>query len=116
MKLNRRPGTISAGDLKDRLTLLQPTYTADGQGGTTITHATYGIVWCKAKPANNLRSLQESQLVFNEAMMFTIRASQVNITADWQLEFNGRTYTIHTIDDVDNRYQYLLIVALSKDL
>jgi head-tail adaptor len=48
--------------------------------------------------------------------MFTIRTSQVNITADWQLEFNGRTYTIHTIDDIDNRYQYLLIVALSKDL
>jgi SPP1 family predicted phage head-tail adaptor len=116
MKLNRRSGIITAGDLKDRATLLSPTYTVDGQGGNTITYAQYGVVWCMAKPATNSRTLQEAQLVFNEAMKFTIRYSEVAITADWRIEFNGRTFIIHTLDDIENRYQYLEILAYSKNL
>ena len=116
MKLNRRSGQITTGDLKDRLTLKSPTYTPDGQGGNTITYSDYGVVWCMAKPATNTRSLQESQLIFDEAMKFTIRVSEVAITADWQLIFNGRTFTIHTIDDIEGRYQYYVIVAISKHL
>jgi SPP1 family predicted phage head-tail adaptor len=116
MKLNRRSGQITAGDLKDRLTLKSPTYTPDGQGGNTVTYSDYGVVWCMAKPATNTRALEQAQLIFNDAMRFTIRVSQVPITADWQIVFNDNTFIIHTIDDIEGRHQYLSILAYSKEL
>lgn len=114
MKLNRRPGSISAGDLKDRLILQQPTQTNNNRGGYTTTYADYATVWCKAMPANNSRALVEGQITYYDAFYFTIRRSEVPIQADWKATFNGREYTIHTVDDIENRYQYLLILAYSK--
>lgn len=116
MRISRRPGVISAGDLKDRCDLMQPTYTADGRGGETVSYALYASVWVQATPASNSRTLSEAQVTFYEAFKFTIRVSTVPIKADWQIVFNGRTYTIHTIDDIDNQYQYNLILAYSPKL
>ena len=116
MKLNRRAGTISAGDLKDRLTLLQPTYTPDGQGGNTVSYSPYGVVWCRAGSPNNTRQLQEAQLTFYDAAEFIIRFSQVPLTPDWQIEFQGKTYTIFSVYDIEHRYQYYRIIAYSKEL
>jgi len=115
MKLNRRSGSISAGDLKDRCSLLQPTYTSNGRGGQDTTFATYATVWCKATPSSNSRELVEAQITYYDAFHFTIRKSEVPIKSDWHIDFNGRTYTIHTVDDIENRYQYLKILAYSKN-
>lgn len=115
MKLTR-PNEINAGSLKDRLTLRQPTSVADGRGGSTVTFTDYATVWCKASPANNSRTLEEAQVTFYDSFRFTIRVSTVPINATWQIVFNGRTYTIHTVDDIENRYQYLSILAYSKQL
>lgn len=115
MKLTKK-NSINAGDLKDRLTLLIPSATNDGRGGKTVTYSDYATVWCKASPANNSRTLQEAQLVFNDSFRFTIRYSEVPVTANWKIRFNGKDYTIHTVDDIENRYQYLSILAYSKAL
>jgi len=116
MKLNTKNNAIVAGSLKDRLTLLIPTVVSDLRGGSTITYADYATVWCKASPANNSRSLEEAQVIFSDSFRFTIRYSEVPILANWKIRFNSREYTIHTIDDIENRYQYYSILAYSKKL
>lgn len=116
MRISRRPGVISAGDLKDRLELMAPTYTADGRGGQTVTFALNTTVWCQANPASNSRTLSEAQVTFFDAFKFRIRVSTVLVKADWQIVFNDRTYTIHTIQDIDNQYQYYDILAYSPKL
>ena len=115
MKFTKK-NSINAGDLKDRLTLLMPTVANDGRGGSSVTYSDYATVWCKASPANNSRSLQEAQVIFNDSFRFTIRYSEVPILANWKIRFNGREYTIHTIDDIENRYQYYSILAYTKHL
>ena len=115
MKLIRK-NTISAGSLKDRLTLLMPTVTPDGRGGSSTVYSTEYAVWCKATPANNTRALDEAQVIYYDAFRFTVRTSELNLNGTWKIRFNGREYTIHTIDDIENRYQYLSILAYSKKL
>jgi SPP1 family predicted phage head-tail adaptor len=116
MILNRKTTSITAGDLKDRLTLLMPSATSNGRGGSTTTYSDYSEVWCKAIPANSSRELAESQLTFYDAFVFTIRYSSVPITADWHITFKDRTYTIHTLDNIESRNQYWRILAYSKNL
>lgn len=116
MRLARRISTISAGDLKDRCELLQPVYGNDGRGGHPVTFTSAGSVWCQANPASNSRTLSEAQVVYYDAFRFCIRVSTLAIAGDWKITFNGRTYTIHYIQDIDNRYQYLSILAYSPKL
>lgn len=116
MRLARRISTISAGDLKDRCELMQPIYGNDGRGGHPVTFVSAGSVWCKASPASNNRQLSDAQIIFWDAFRFTIRVSTLNVSGDWQIVFNGRTYTLHYIQDIDNRYQYLSILAYSPKL
>ena len=111
--LLRKKNSIEAGDLKDLCTLFQPTYISDGRGGKSVAFSEVQEVWCKAVPLRNTRSLEEAQLIFNQALVFTIRYG-VDIKEDWQIEFNGKTYIIHMIDDIDTRYQYLSIIAYTK--
>ena len=115
MKLTRKH-SINAGDLKDRLTLLMPTVVTDGRGGSNTTYADYATVWCKATPHHNTKSLEEGQVIYYDAFRFNIRYSEVPLNGTWKIRFNGREYTIHTIDDIENRYQYLEIIAYSKKL
>lgn len=116
MRLSRRKDTISAGDLKDRCELMQPTYISDGQGGRTTVFSSVGSVWCQANPASNSRALSEAQVTYWDAFRFCIRVSSLQIKGDWQIVFNERTYTIHYIQDIENRYQYLSILAYSHKL
>jgi SPP1 family predicted phage head-tail adaptor len=115
MKLIRK-NSINAGDLKDRLTLLMPTVLPDGRGGSSTVYVSEFTVWCKATPHHNTRALDEAQVIYYDAFRFTIRTSELNLNGTWKIRFNGREYTIHTIDDIENRYQYLEIIAYSKKL
>ena len=116
MKLSKRYDQIVAGDLKDRCKLLQPTSTSNGRGGSAVSYSEYAEVWVKAMPANNSRTLSEAQVTFFDAFKFTIRTSEIPVNANWQITFNNRTYTIHSVHDINNAYQYLEILAYSKKL
>lgn len=117
MKLKRRSDTLGSGDMRARITMLQPTYTADGRGGQTVTFAAYSTVWAKAEPKTESRRLQEAQVTYNDAYDFTIRFSEMPLTADWMIRYKGRDYTIHPgIHDIEDRHQYWSILAYTKKL
>jgi SPP1 family predicted phage head-tail adaptor len=116
MRKNARSNMITAGLLKDTATLLQPIYTSDGRGGTTVAFVPFGVVWCSAIPSKDSRALEEASIAYNQSINFTIRVQNVSLTNDWQIQFNGKIYDIHSISDIDNRYQYWEIFAYTNDL
>lgn len=119
MRLYTTRPTITADDLKDQLTLQSPVYGDDGRGGKPIASWETVIedMWCQVKGANGNRSLQEAQLTFNEAKIFRVRyPDDFVITADMRVVFQGKNFTIHAQDDIDNKFRYVEILAYTKDL
>ncbi len=115
MKLYRRLNEINAAFLKDRAQLYAPVYTLDSFGQTTTTYVLQQEVWAGAKNATNDRVLQEAQVVFDDASYLYIRYG-TTITSDYQIYFRGKTYTIYSIQDIENRFQYYQILMYSKQL
>ncbi len=113
MKLGRK-NTIDAGDLREVVTLLQPSRVDDGRGGSTTTYTSVGEVWAKVRPVRHSRSLVDAQVQFREAFEFIIRVSTLAITPDWRLTYNGEQWTIHGIDDIDTRREYFSIIAYTQ--
>ena len=114
--IRQRTNTIDAGTLKDRCSILEPTFISNGRGGYDASYAVNTTVWCNASPARDTRQLEEAAINFDQPMTFIIRVQEVALTNDWKIIFNGRTYTIHSIVDIDNRYQYWSIFAYSNAL
>ena len=113
---NHRQNHINAGNLIDTLLLQQPTYASDGQGGTTTTWSDYGTVWCQADPGAGSRELEQAAVKFDQPIRFIIRVQDIPLAQDWRAIFNGKTYLIHSIHDIEQRYQYWQITAYSDIL
>ena len=114
--IRKRTNTIDAGLLKDRATLLQPIYASDNRGGTTVTFVPFGTLWCSAIPSRDSRQLEEAAIKYNQSINFTIRVQNISLTNDWKIQFNSKVYDIHSISDIDNRYQYWEIFSYTNDL
>lgn len=115
MRMGRK-NTIDAGDLREQVTLLQPIRVDDGRGGFTTTYTAYGNVWARVRPVRSSRTLADAQVQFGEAFEFVIRVSEVPITADWHINYFGRTFTIHGIDDIENRREYYNVLAYTQQI
>lgn len=116
MKLYKKNITISADDLKDVCTLYEPSRAAGERGRTITTYTSRGAVNCQFTPNRGSRALQEAQLTYNEVATIRIRYNYdyPGINADWQVEFNGKRYTVHSVEDMYNRHQYLELLAYTK--
>jgi len=116
MKKYHRQNNINAGNLKDRLTLQQPTYTSDGRGGRTTTWGNDYAVWCQANPNKGSRELEQAAVKFTQPIQFIIRVQEIPLAQDWRIVFNGKAYLIHSVHDIDQRYEYWQITAYSDAL
>jgi len=113
---NHRQNHINAGNLKDVLTLQQPIYTSDGQGGTTTTWGNDVTVWCEANPNSGARELEQAAVKFDQPIRFIIRVQNIPLAQDWRIIYNGKTYLIHSVHDIELRYQYWQITAYTDAL
>jgi SPP1 family predicted phage head-tail adaptor len=113
---NHRQNSITASNLKDRLTLQQPTYSPDGQGGFPTSWSDYGEVWCQANPNSGSRELEQAAVKFGQPIRFIIRVQNIPLAQDWRIVYNGKTYLIHSVHDIEQRYQYWQITAYTDAL
>lgn len=116
MKRNHRQNFINAGNLKDRLTLQQPIYSSNGRGGTETTWGNDISVWCEAMPNKGGRALEQAAVKFDQPIKFIIRVQDIPLAQDWRIIFNGKTYLIHSVTDIEQRYEYWEIQAYSDTL
>jgi SPP1 family predicted phage head-tail adaptor len=113
---NHRQNHINAGNLKDVLTLQQPIYTSDGQGGAITTWGNDVTVWCEANPNSGARELEQAAVKFDQPIRFIIRVQNIPLAQDWRILYNGKTYLIHSVHDIEQRYQYWQITAYTDAL
>lgn len=109
MRLGDKKGyDVNSSTMTRRVDLYAPTTVTDGEGGYTTTFTLQETVWGDFRPARSTRTLLESELTFYQDAKVYIRYG-TTITEDYQIFVEGKTYTIHSINDVDNQHRFLEI-------
>ncbi|EPK7688235.1 MULTISPECIES: phage head closure protein [Serratia] len=89
---------MRAGKLNNRIRLLRPIVVRDDRtGGSVKSYEFVAEVWADAEPISNrkIRTGEQRQVV--ETMLFTLRPRD-EITVDWQVVFQQRTFTVRAPD------------------
>jgi len=110
MKIGQKKNNnLNASTMTRRVGVYVPTKTSDGQGGYTTTYALQETVWGDFRPAKSTRTLLESELTFYQDAKVYLRYG-LTIADFYQLEIEGKMYTIQSINDVDNQHRFLEII------
>jgi SPP1 family predicted phage head-tail adaptor len=110
MKIGQKKNNnLSASTMTRRVGVYVPTKTSDGQGGYTTTYALQETIWGDFRPAKSTRTLLESELTFYQDAKVYLRYG-LTIADFYQLEIEGKMYTIQSINDVDNQHRFLEII------
>ena len=110
MKIGQKKGwDVSASTMTRRVGVYANTTVTDGEGGYTTTFALQETVWGDFRPAKSTRTLLESELSFYQDAKVYLRYG-LNIDNTYQLEIEGKMYTIQSINDVDNQHRFLEVI------
>ena len=102
----KKTDDVSAGTMTRRVDLLVPTRTSDGEGGYNTQFALQETIWGDFRPSKSYRKDLEGNLTFYQDAKVYVRYG-VNITEDYKVTIEGHTYTIQSINDVDNQHRFL---------
>ncbi|CAI1972499.1 phage head closure protein [Serratia marcescens] len=89
---------MEAGKLHNRIKLFRPVIIRDDKTGAPVKSFEFVVeVWADAEPISNrkIRTGEQGQVV--ETMLFTLRPRD-EITVDWQVVFQQRTFTVRAPD------------------
>jgi len=109
MKL-ARTNEITAETMRELFTVQTFSQTTDGEGGFTYAVTSTADYWGDISPLSQSRALLEMSISFKKAVRIYTRYT-TGITVDNKILFDGETYTIHSILDIDTKKQYLKIIA-----
>ncbi|CAB1224059.1 Bacteriophage head-tail adaptor [Serratia liquefaciens] len=90
--------SLRAGQLRFRIGIFRPVTIRDEQTGSPVKSFEFvAEVWADAEPISNrkIRTGEQGQVV--ETMLFTLRPRD-EITVDWQVVFQKRTFTVRATD------------------
>ena len=101
----KKTADVSAGTMNRRVGVYAYTQTPDGEGGYTAGFTLQETIWGDFRPSKSYRKDLEGNLTFYQDAKVYIRYG-VTITEDYKLTIEGHTYTIQSINDVDNQHRY----------
>ncbi len=108
------PLVVRPGELRHLVEIKSPVYAADAQG-MSVTPASYTVV-CSANAAiytaGGRETSMASQIVSQVSHVVKIRWPGMAIKANYQVLFNGRTFTVQYVEDVLERNRVLLLYCL----
>jgi SPP1 family predicted phage head-tail adaptor len=64
---------LTAGALRDRVTVQQPTNAADGQGGFTVTWSTLATIWAQVLAAGTRETMQQAAVGATQVYLVIVR-------------------------------------------
>lgn len=100
---------MRAGTLRSRITLMQP-QTVASDWGNTISYVSAGDVWASVLPTKAAEAVADQGVQLKTS--YTIRTRyRDDISSDWQIVYNGKTFDIAGIVNVGNRNKELEITA-----
>ena len=95
--------------MRDLIGIKSPIYTVNDQSGTDVAYEDPDTVYARVTPLRNTRDLDAAGLAYNNPLEIYCRF--VETTKDDLIEYAGKNYTIHSIEDVNNIRQYLKIIC-----
>jgi SPP1 family predicted phage head-tail adaptor len=107
-----------AGKLKHKISFYTINKTADGAGGNTATTSLYYTTMANVKPftSRSALTIEGNKLSVLDALEFRFRyRPDKTITANMQLQFNGKSMIIQLIENVDSSNREIKIIATNKN-
>lgn len=104
------------GKFRDLATLIPPTDSTDGRGGVTRSYDVYNGVdeYVYVELLRDSRTLQESNLVYNEAYNMYVRYN-ADYTASYRVLLKGKNFTVHIAENVDFTNRFMKLIIYTKE-
>lgn len=102
---------MAIGQMRESIEIKSKTITFDTSGFQTETYTTVLSARAYVEGRHGSSTWKNRAAFTNATDSFTIRKPGVTITTAMLIDFNGKTYTIESIEDVKGRGMYLEILA-----
>lgn len=103
--------TNLASRLTHRITIQEPVYTSDGEGGNTVSWSDAMSVWAEIRSRNSGdERVFSGKIESTITHMITMRY-KADIDAKMRISYNGRLFNIRRVIDVDAKGILLSIMA-----
>lgn len=102
---------INAGDYNKRISIYTETEYEDNAGFKVKTESIVLNTWAKVKTTRGFTLLKNNTDFEQAYTNFTIRYPQKEITRDMLIKYNGKTYTIEYLNNIDENNVELEIQA-----
>lgn len=110
MKLGKaKANYVDANTMTREVKVYSSTKVSDGQGGYTTTFTLQNTIWGDLRPDNQVRSIGESELQFDQRSVLYVRYGVV-INDTYEVEVEGDRYTIHSIKNVEDQNRFLELI------
>lgn len=102
---------LNAGEYNKRISIYTETEIEDNAGFKTKTQSIILNAWAKVKTTKGFTLLKNNTDFEQAHTNFTIRYPKMEITRDMLIEYNGKTYTIEYLNNIDENNVELEIQA-----
>jgi len=96
---------LSAELLIEPIILMEPTTITDSEGGFSVSYNIGTTIWGMFIPLGQDRQLLSAEVTFTDSAKVYVRIP-LTIDQTYKLRINGLDYTIHSIANLENKYQY----------
>ena len=96
---------LSAELLIEPIIVMEPTTITDSEGGFSVSYNIGSTIWGMFIPLGQDRQLLSAEVTFTDSARVYVRIP-LTIDQTHKLRINGLDYTIHSITNLENRYQY----------
>jgi len=102
---------INAGDYKHKISIYQEFVSEDDEGFKTRSKSIILKPYAKVKTTRGMTLIINNTDFEKAYTNFTIRYPKVEITRDMKIEYNGKTYSIEYLNNIDEKNIELEIQA-----
>lgn len=99
---------MTAGQLRERVTIQQESLTPDGGGGSTLAWADVATVWASVEPLSGRERMQAQQL--ESAVDYRVKIRhRADVTAGMRLVWGSAIMNIRAVYNEDRKRKYLTL-------
>lgn len=111
---NGKPtGGFSVGEMRHRITIMEPVETQDDTGQPIVTWANFGVDEpAKFTPTSGVETMRGRQLVANTKGIFVVRFRE-GYTDKMRITHEGSTYGITFINNIDGLRKFIELFVSS---
>ncbi len=106
--------SCDVGKMRQRIEFKRLVLVSDEIGGSTSTYETYHVTWSEIKPASSSQVWQAQQLSLRVSHSIKCRFF-TGIKISDRIEYNGRSFEVQEIINVEERDRFYQIVANEGD-